>query len=617
MSLFKRASSRTTGKSDPSTEDVSGKDAPTAKDESKRSFDIAQMIREELDTQESAETKADVETTELDDVWENPFEEHDANMAAAEDESDIAGSADNVLPLSAKDAIPSKRPISTDEEVSIDDIRKNILRITEDWRLSSEATADIDDDDAEEPIVLATPLTLENGELEDGENEDEYVLEIDTELPPVDITSRQASDYSYGETAAEEEVFDVTELHPEEDGEIEAYTPSDEDTDVTDVTMDDEADNTPSLTAEGLNLGELRLDIARITSDIDNGEALYRRAQQRVTSLMGFMEKAEVAVSVLNRLQPENRKLIAKNRSLETDVEAQKYIIASLENDRTKLRDNLDQATNREETLRGQFTELKSILDERNRENEALLTDADATQMQLERIKTNLEIATRENSTLNDRMSDLSEHIQRLSEEKINTEKTLETVKADLNDELDRNNSMEAENSELRISLRTSNRHNSEMHNELMEVQDKIVIYKTQHETHLHRRDDRIIVLESRIKELEKIIKHKDEIVQTKTDNVSALKKSVSRHEIEREKLEKIVEDQNYQLSKAEEELLSSKHDIAELDQQYRDLAKALSRRPAATQVERKRKIKANQAASAAETRNDDDEDPTPLKVSA
>ncbi len=610
MSLFKRTPPKATSK--PETSAPRNTKAPPA--DNNRALDVAKMIKEQLDTQTAEQDSI------ADDVWENPFE---AQNTVEDDPLELdtieetgEEQDDNILSLSKKAETPARKSKldEPNEELSIDDIRKNILRITEDWRLSAAAVeTDIDEDVDEAPVKLVMPQTedpdpfkqeffVKNSAIIDEAPVDrleayETLEDIDSEDEPETL--------NYETRALETEAVSVP---LDEDLGAEALQ-------VDDVEMDDEAENAPHLTAQGLNLGELRLDIARISSDIDNGEALYRRAQQRVTSLMGFIEKAEVAVSVLNRLQPENRRLISKNRSLETDVEAQKYIIASLENDRTKLRDGLEQSTHREETLRGQFTELKAILDERNRENEALLTEADASQMQLERVKTNLEIANRENTTLNERMNDLSEHIKRLSEEKINTEKALESAKADLSDELDRNNSLEAENSELRISLRTSNRHNSEMHNELMEVQDKIVIYKTQHETHLHRRDDRIIVLESRIKELEKIIKHKDEIVQTKTDNVSGLKKAVSRHEIEREKLEKIIEDQNYQLSKAEEELLSSKHDIAELDQQYKDLAKALSKRPATTQFERKRKSTAK--ARTTPIIDDDDEDPTPLKVSA
>jgi len=56
-----------------------------------------------------------------------------------------------------------------------------------------------------------------------------------------------------------------------------------------------------------LDVGAMRLDVAKISADIQSGEEIYRRALQRVEGLMGFVEKAEVDFSVLNRLEPENK----------------------------------------------------------------------------------------------------------------------------------------------------------------------------------------------------------------------------------------------------------------------------------------------------------------------
>ena len=69
------------------------------------------------------------------------------------------------------------------------------------------------------------------------------------------------------------------------------------------------------------NVNELRLDVSRIYSDIENGDALYRRAQQRVQSLMHFVDKAEVDFSLLERIEPENRRLKARNAMISKELE--------------------------------------------------------------------------------------------------------------------------------------------------------------------------------------------------------------------------------------------------------------------------------------------------------
>lgn len=328
---------------------------------------------------------------------------------------------------------------------------------------------------------------------------------------------------------------------------------------------------------QGLNLSELRLDIVKITSDIDSGEALYRRAQQRVDSLIGFIEQAEVAVSTLSHMEPENRRLKAENHTLETDIEAQRYKLAKMESDLADQREISTKALIKVETLRAKLTDLNEALGESHREAEALTASNDELKILAERAKTNLDIETRENITMREKLTELSEHVENITRERLEAQKKSEQLARELDITKDRNNTFETENSQILLSFRNAERQNAQMRDELSEIQDKIVSFKTQHETHLHRRDDKIAALAGRNAELEKTLKHKENIIQSTIIDVSQLRKTNSRHDIEREKLEKIVEMQNYQLNKAEEELLQSKREMSQLDQRYKDVAQALS----------------------------------------
>ena len=70
------------------------------------------------------------------------------------------------------------------------------------------------------------------------------------------------------------------------------------------------------------DIGTMRLDVARISADIQSGEELYRRAQQRIENLTNFVERAEVDFSMLNRLEPENRRLKARNRTIQREIDS-------------------------------------------------------------------------------------------------------------------------------------------------------------------------------------------------------------------------------------------------------------------------------------------------------
>ena len=77
---------------------------------------------------------------------------------------------------------------------------------------------------------------------------------------------------------------------------------------IEDISHEDQFDVKPRLTEaeipgmDALNLSEMRLDVVRISSDIESGESLYRRAQQRIENLVSFIERAEVTMSRLSHV---------------------------------------------------------------------------------------------------------------------------------------------------------------------------------------------------------------------------------------------------------------------------------------------------------------------------
>ena len=345
---------------------------------------------------------------------------------------------------------------------------------------------------------------------------------------------------------------------------------------------------------ERINLSELRLDVVRITSDIESGESLYRRAQQRIDSLIGFIEQAEVAVSVLNKLEPEARHLKTRNRTLETDLKNQNLKLLRLDADLEDQRKQNTQARAKLETSLGKLSLAAEMIRDRENELEKAQTLKDEIKIQAERTKTSLEIETQENISLREKMSAMSTQVETLTDEKLTVEKELESLRLDYDDVRQSSIALETQVADLRVTLKDTERQNQIMRDELVDIQNSLVSFKDIHDSKISKRDSRLMALEAQNKELTKKLEQKDAVVQSAVLDVSELRKIRTAQEIEQEKLEKIIEQQNFRLNQAEDELLRSKQDMADLDTRYKNVAEILAEKQRQRSNSRRRNLDAD-----------------------
>jgi len=140
------------------------------------------------------------------------------------------------------------------------------------------------------------------------------------------------------------------------------------------------------------DIGAMRLDVARISADIQSGEELYRRAQQRIENLTGFVERAEVDFSLLNRLEPENRRLKARNRTIEREIEASAQKMNVLRADLEDREQRLAEKTRVYENALGKLSVAKKSLQEYERALNKSRESADRNALKSERLQTSLDV---------------------------------------------------------------------------------------------------------------------------------------------------------------------------------------------------------------------------------
>ena len=220
---------------------------------------------------------------------------------------------------------------------------------------------------------------------------------------------------------------------------------------------------------------------------------------------------------------------------------------------------------------------MQAAVEERTQEAKELVTINDELKFEAERINTDLGIETRENANLREKMEEMTTQMEDMRSEHLDIKKSTEARQNELDSLLADKQRLEADNGRLHQSLHSSEQQTANMRSEMMEIQEKVFSFKSQHEAHIHRRDDKIVTLEARLQELESTLKHKEEIVNSTALDISELRRVKSRYEIEQEKLEKTIKNQAFQLDKISEENRMARVDIQELRQRNKDLTETLA----------------------------------------
>jgi len=187
------------------------------------------------------------------------------------------------------------------------------------------------------------------------------------------------------------------------------------------------------------DIGAMRLDVARISADIQSGEELYRRAQQRIENLTGFVERAEIDFSMLNRLEPENRRLKARNRTIEREMDSNQQKMDVLRADLEDREHRLAEKTRIYEATLGKLSIAQKSVQEYERALSTTRESSDRNALNSERLQTSLDVERKENEVLRNRIADIVSDTDAKQSAYIELQVDHLTKQLDIKDEIVRN----------------------------------------------------------------------------------------------------------------------------------------------------------------------------------
>lgn len=353
--------------------------------------------------------------------------------------------------------------------------------------------------------------------------------------------------------------------------------------DFIDYESNNDATNLPEITHRSRptkgrknNMSEFRLNVARVTSDFDNGEELYRRAQQRINNMMNFVEQAEVDFALLDRLEPENRRLKSQNRTLNADIKTKEHKISVMTADLADQARRTTEVKAQYDVSNANLSKAIKTLADRDRDITQLSTELDGLKLKHDRLVKASEVETRETEVLRDRICTLSDDLEDSKTERMTLNKRVETLRIDCEDLRISKDLLQNESHELRSALDSTLKQNNQLKGEMVVLNEEIATFKTQYEFNIITRDDRIFSLETQMEEAQKQLDLKDEMIGNSNREISDLRKSRTSQELERERLEKAIDSQNQQLEDAHAQIVNSKESIVALDKRYKDVEQTM-----------------------------------------
>lgn len=337
--------------------------------------------------------------------------------------------------------------------------------------------------------------------------------------------------------------------------------------------------NAPSPQPSRLNMSEMRMDVARISSDIQGSEELYRRALQRVEGLMGQVEKAEIDFSVLNRLEPENRRLKAQLRTAQSELEGYMsklgLITADLEDHQTRL----NEKTVQYEQARTKLVLATQTLQEYDSALQQSKIDTERQTLAWERGKTALNVEARENKALREKVAELSARVEMRQSDFLDASKAAESLRVDCDEFRKQAETYRAEAQDLRITLNTAKRQNNAMKGEMLALHDDIKTFKTQYEFNVIGREDQVADLEVKLATKSRELDIKKDANDALENELIQIRRVRVQQDIERGRLEKSLDAVTAELAEATlvKETESSRQ-IALFKKDIRDLQDDLRR---------------------------------------
>ena len=331
-------------------------------------------------------------------------------------------------------------------------------------------------------------------------------------------------------------------------------------------------DNLPPATSAKLNeLNRAKTDLAQMEAEMAKSQRMFKLANDRIGELSRYLSHSEVDLATLERLTPENERLVARSNALKSELAREKALTAESEARAVAIESKYLEAQKANEhhrqdalTLKENIRSLKQNIDAKSKEISELTAAMNDMADKLDHERDNATVLAEKNSRIVAEMSTVSR-------KNLELEKRVEEIHASNKRNAKEREAAQIELKSLRLEFGTLRESAIEKAARLESLQNELSIKERNFDENIKYRENEVFGLQSSIEDYQVQLRIKEDVSRRSDRELIDLKAMMSDETKRRRRLEKELDDQAKQLEQNRQALVQARQNFDDLNRRLVD----------------------------------------------
>ncbi len=331
-------------------------------------------------------------------------------------------------------------------------------------------------------------------------------------------------------------------------------------------------DNLPPATSAKLNeLNRAKTDLAQMEAEMAKSQRMFKLANDRIGELSRYLSHSEVDLATLERLTPENERLVTRSNELKSELTREKALTAESEARAVAIESKYFEAQKANElhrqdalTLKETIRSLKQSIDSKSKEVSELTATLDDMRDKLDLERDNATVLAEKNSRIVAEMSTVSR-------KNLELEKRVEEIHASNKRNAKEREAAQIELKSLRLEFGTLRDSAIDKAARLESLQNELSIKERNFDENIKYRENEVFGLQSSIEDYQVQLRIKEDVSRRADRELIDLKTMMAEETKRRRRLEKELDDQSKQLEQNRQALVQARQNFDDLNRRLVD----------------------------------------------
>lgn len=331
-------------------------------------------------------------------------------------------------------------------------------------------------------------------------------------------------------------------------------------------------DNLPPATSAKLNeLNRAKTDLAQMEAEMAKSQRMFKLANDRIGELSRYLSHSEVDLSTLERLAPENERLVTRANELKSELAREKALTSEVEARAVAIESKYVEAQRANEQYRQDALTLKENIRSLRQGIDAKSKEVSEMTAQMEDLRDKMDLE-RDNATmLAEKNSRIVAEMSTVSRKNLELEKRVEEIHSSNKRNAKERESAQIELKSLRLEFGTLRDSAIDKAARLEALQNELSIKERNFEENIKYRENEVFGLQSSIEDYKVQLRIKEDVSRRSDRELIDLKTMMGDETKRRRRLEKELDDQAKQLEQNRQALVQARQNFDDLNRRLVD----------------------------------------------